>query len=225
LIIHRRRKTLNIRKVLYPLRERVLQSVNHKEPDQVPCDYWGTPESDQRLMDHFSAASLEDVRKSLRVDISYIYASGIIYVGGKGLYGPTPTYIGPRRPVFEDGSFEDLWGVTRKFVKVTSGNTYREVIRNPLRDFTTVAEIENYDKWPKAEDFDYSSLREECEKRKEFALTWRMLVVPRCCQCWYLQGLDQILMDLSFLLACPCPHRKDTEFRSSITGGSWRRFC
>jgi uroporphyrinogen decarboxylase len=198
LIIHRRRKTLNIRKVLYPLRERVLQSVNHKEPDQVPCDYWGTPESDQRLMDHFSVASLEDVRKSLRVDISYIYASGIIYEEGKGLYGPTPTYIGPRRPLFEDGSFEDLWGVTRKFVKVVSGNTYREVIRNPLRDFTMVAEIESYDKWPKAEDFDYSALREECEKRKEFALI--LGGMPGCAtvfiQCWYLRGLDQILMDL-----------------------------
>jgi uroporphyrinogen decarboxylase len=150
------------------------------------------------------------------VDISYIYASGIIYEEGKGLYGPTPRYIGPRRLLFEDGSFEDLWGVTRKFVKVVSGNTYREVIRNPLQDSTTVAEIESYDKWPKAEDFDYSALREECEKRKEFALI--LGGMPGCAtvfiQCWYLRGLDQILVDL--LLSPKLAHaliEKITEFQ------------
>jgi uroporphyrinogen decarboxylase len=189
---------MTVKKSQSPLKERVLKSVNHQEPDQVPCDYWGTPEVDQKLMDHFSVTSLDDVRKSLNADISYIYASGIIYEDGRGLYGPTPRYIGPKRPVFEDGSFEDLWGVTRKFVKVGSGNTYREVVKNPLRDFTTLGEIERYNKWPRADDFDYSGLKEECEKRKDRCLI--LGGMPGCAtifiQCWYLRGLDQILMDL-----------------------------
>jgi uroporphyrinogen decarboxylase len=181
-----------------PSKKRVLDAIHHREPDQVPCDYWGTPEVDRKLMDHFPVSSLDGVRRNLGVDISYIYASGIIYEDREGLFGPTPRYIGPRRPVFEDGSFEDLWGVTRKFVRVSSGNVYREVIKNPLRDFTSVKEVENYKKWPKAEDFDYSGLREECDKRKEFALV--LGGMPGCAtvfiQCWYLRGLDQILMDL-----------------------------
>lgn len=191
-------KALAGQKTLVHFKERVLKSVNHEEPDQVPCDYWGTPEMDQKLMDHFSVTSLDEVREKLKVDISYLYASGIIYEEGKGLYGPTPKYIGPSGPVFEDGSFEDLWGVTREFVRVASGNTYREVTKNPLRDLTTLQEIEGYNKWPRAEDFDYSGLRKECEKRKDRCLI--LGGMPGCAtifiQCWYLRGLDQILMDL-----------------------------
>jgi len=179
-------------------RKRVLDAINHKEPDRVPCDYWGTPEVDRKLMDHFNVNSLDKVRKRLGLDLSYIYASGIIYEDPGGLFGPTPRYVGPKRAVFEDGSFEDLWGVTRQWVKVSSGNAYREVIKNPLRDFTTVEEVEAYDKWPKADDFNYSGLREECEKRKDVAIV--LGGMPGCAtlfiQCWYLRGLDQILMDL-----------------------------
>jgi len=179
-------------------KERVLDAIDHREPDQVPCDYWGTPEVDRNLMDHFKVGSTEEVRRCLGVDLSYIYASGIIYEDPKGLYGPTPRYVGPKRAVFEDRSFEDLWGVARKLVKVGSGNAYREVVKNSLRDVTTVEEVETYDKWPRAGDFDYSGLREECEKRKDSAVV--VGGMPGCAtffiQCWYLRGLDQILMDL-----------------------------
>ena len=179
-------------------KKRVIDAISHREPDRVPCDYWGTPEMDQKLSGYFSVGSLDEVRRGLGVDLSYIYASGIIYEDPRGLYGPTPRYVGPKRAVCADGSFEDLWGVTRKMVKVGSGNAYREVVKNPLRDFKSVEEIENYRKWPRAEDFDTSGLREECEKRKDFALV--IGGMPGCAtifiQCWYLRGLDQILMDL-----------------------------
>ena len=49
----------------------------------------------RRLMHHFSVSSLDEVRKCLGVDLSYIYASGIIYEDRKGLFGPTPRYFGP----------------------------------------------------------------------------------------------------------------------------------
>lgn len=177
---------------------RVLDAIDHREPDRVPCDFWGTPEVDQMLMDHFGVGSLDGVREKLETDIRYVYASGIIYEDRNGLYGPTPRYIGLKRQALEDGSFEDLWGVTRRFVQVASGNTYRDVIRNPLKDMATVGEIEAYEKWPRADDFDYSGLREECEKQKGYALV--LGGMPGCAtvfiQCWYLRGLDQILMDL-----------------------------
>jgi uroporphyrinogen decarboxylase len=208
--------TMNTKKPLTISRERVLNATNHREPDQVPCDYWGTPEMDEILRGHFGASSLDEVREKLKVDMRYIYASGIIYEERKGLYGPTPRYTGPDRPVSDDGTFEDLWGVTRKFAKVGSGNIYREVIKNPLRDFTTIEEIETFDKWPCAEDFDYSGLREECEKRKDYCLI--LGGMPGCAtvfiQCWYLRGLDQILMDL--ILSPRLAHsiiEKITEFQ------------
>ena len=186
------------KKNLSPSKKRVIDAISHREPDRVPCDYWGTPEMDQKLSGYFSVGSLDEVRRGLGVDLSYIYASGIIYEDPRGLYGPTPRYVGPKRAVCADGSFEDLWGVTRKMVKVGSGNAYREVVKNPLRDFTTVEEIETYDKWPRADDFDYAGLREECEKRRDVGLV--VGGMPGCAtffiQCWYLRGLDQILMDL-----------------------------
>jgi uroporphyrinogen decarboxylase len=150
------------------------------------------------LMDHFGVDSLDGVREKLETDIRYIYASGIIYENPEGLYGPTPRYIGPKRQALEDGSFEDLWGVTRTFVRVASGNTYRDVIRNPLKEMATAGEIEAYEKWPRAEDFDYSDLRKACQKQKKYALV--LGGMPGCAtvfiQCWYLRGLDQVLMDL-----------------------------
>ena len=56
-------------------KKRVFDAIHHREPDQVPCDYWGTPEIDRRLMHHFSIDSLDDVRRSLKADISYMLQS------------------------------------------------------------------------------------------------------------------------------------------------------
>jgi uroporphyrinogen decarboxylase len=179
-------------------KERVLETIQHHQSDRIPADYWGTPEYDQMLMKHFDVESRDEMLDKLGVDIRYIYASGIIYEDNNGLFGPTPRYRGTERHISSDGSFEDLWGVTRKFIHVASGNVYRDVIRNPLRDMTTVDEIEGYEKWPRAEDFEYSGLREACEQRPEHALI--LGGMPGCAtifiQCWYTRGLDQILMDM-----------------------------
>ena len=61
-------------------KRRVLDTLGHREPDQVPCDYWGTPEVDLKLMEYFAAYSPDGVREKLETDIRYIYASGIIFV-------------------------------------------------------------------------------------------------------------------------------------------------
>ena len=179
-------------------RERVLTAIEHREPDRVPADYWGTPEYDQLLGRHFGVETRAEVLGKLEVDIRYIYASGIIYEDPTGLFRPTPRYTGSPRAVFPDGSFEDLWGVVRKRVTVHSGNTYWEVVKNPLRNMTSVAEIEAYDKWPRTEDFEYSGLREACLSWQDYAVF--VGGMPGCAtvfiQCWYSRGLDRILMDL-----------------------------
>lgn len=177
---------------------RVLDAVNHRQTDRVPVDYWGTPEYDRLLAGHFKVNSRDDILDKLNVDIRYIYSSGIIYENPTGLFGPTPCYIGPSRETFDDGSFEDLWGVPRRFQSVASGNVYREVIHNPLKDAQTVSTIESYKKWPRAEDFDLSLIRQSALEYKDQALF--IGGMPGCAtifiQCWYLRGLDSILMDL-----------------------------
>jgi uroporphyrinogen decarboxylase len=179
-------------------KERILQAIANHQPDRVPVDYWGTPEYDQQLAEHFNVETRDDVLEKLDVDIRYIYASGIIYEDSAGLLGPTPAYRGSSRTRFEDGSFEDLWGVTRKCTMVSSGNVYRDVIKNPLKDATTVSEIEAYEKWPKAGDFDYSDIYQDALKYKDKAVF--VGGMPGCAttfiQCWYLRGLENILTDL-----------------------------
>jgi uroporphyrinogen decarboxylase len=179
-------------------RERVIAAIEHRETDRVPVDYWGTPEYDTLLIHHFGVESRDRILEKLGVDLRYIYASGIIYEDPTGLFKPTPRYIGPPRSKFPDGSFEDLWGVTRKLVKVHSGNSYHEAVKNPLRHMTSLLEIQTYDKWPQAEDFDFSNMRDACMAWPDYAIV--VGGMPGCAtvfiQCWYSRGLDQILLDL-----------------------------
>ena len=177
---------------------RVLNAVNHIEPDQVPFDYWGTPEYDEKLIKHFAVDDQTAVPPALETDVRYIQCMRAIYDDAAGLFKPTPPYTGKNIEIFEDGSFEDLWGVTREYITVNTGNTYPEVREEPLREMTTIREIESYKKWPRADDFDYSRLREQC---KEFEGNAVILGgMPGCptlfIQCWYLRGFEQILMDL-----------------------------
>lgn len=180
-------------------KKRVLAAIGHQQPDEVPCDYWGTPEVDDILMHHFEVDSLGSLLKLFSTDVRYVYGSGIIYEDDRGLYAPTARYTGPSRPRYQDGSFMDIWGCKRTFVRAGSGNTYREVWVNPLREAKSVSEIEHYRAYPRPEYFDVSALRDECIKRREYAIILGGVHGGSCTifhQCAYLRGLDQLLTDL-----------------------------
>lgn len=40
-------------------KERVLRAINHQQPDQVPCDFWGLEETKAKLRQHFGVADNE----------------------------------------------------------------------------------------------------------------------------------------------------------------------
>jgi len=77
---------------------------------------------------------------------------------------------------------------------------YSEVIEYPLQHATSIDEINNYKKWPKAEWFDYEPVREQARLAKEKG---KIVVfmgdrLNRCAQlkpAMYVRGVDQILMD------------------------------
>ena len=60
-----------------------------------------------------------------------------------------PDYIGPETETNDDGSFYNIWGSLRKLVK-NGSSSYEEYAGYPLADFETVAQIEQWDKWPKS---------------------------------------------------------------------------
>ena len=123
-------------------RERVDMALAHREPDRVPIDYWGTAEINRRLMARLGLKNMEEVLQSFDVDFRYIDG---------------PRYVGPPASVRPSGKDEDHWGVPRvrvNFGEGDKGGTYQEVTDFPLADAQSVADLENYPKWPDPDWFD-----------------------------------------------------------------------
>jgi len=171
-------------------RQRVFLALDHKEPDRVPIDCWLTKGVAARLRARYGLATDEELLERLDVDFRYIDG---------------PKYIGPPPAVHADGQVEDHWGVPR--VRVTTGSgdrasVYEEVVRFPLKQATTVDQIEDYPKWPNPDWFDYDCVRQQVAEARR---TGKVIVfmgdrMNRCAQlkpAMYLRGIDQILLDLA----------------------------
>ena len=87
-------------------RERVITTIEHREPDRIPCVFRATPEVDKMVMQHFGLNEIEQIRDMFGVENISHWPFQIIY---------------PRNwdklqlvKVLPDGTKEDLWGVRRK---------------------------------------------------------------------------------------------------------------
>ena len=162
-------------------KERVLTALNHEEPDRIPLDFWWSGEIRDKLLGHLNLRTVDELQDYLGSDIRGVY----------------PTYIGPKLKRFDDGSYEDFWGVIRKPFAHGGGGEYDEVIAPQLAGATSLDDIERI-RWPDPAWFDYGSLVEQCERYKGYALVVGKM--GRECQTlfiqlWYFRGLDNILMD------------------------------
>ena len=163
-------------------KERVLAAINHREPDRIPLDFWWSHEIKAKLLRYLNLEDADELQEFLGSDIRCVY----------------PTYIGPELERFDDGSYEDFWGVVRKPYSHGGGGEYDEVISPLLADATSLEDI-NTIRWPDPDWFDYDSLIEQCERYKDYAI-----VVGRMgretqtlfIQLWYFRGLENILIDL-----------------------------
>ncbi len=173
-------------------KERVLSAVNHREPDRVPSDYWGTPEVTNELIKHLKVSNSRELLNSLNVDIRYVKPSC-----KKGEFEEQPD--GSLHKARKDGKYIDIWGVVRRKILWGKGS-YLEVEESPLGRAETVKEIESYS-FPDPDDFDYQSVGSESGEHKDYAvictgdrLTTRASVFKLA---MYLRGMDKLLMDLS----------------------------
>ncbi len=162
-------------------RERVLGSFNRTGYDRIPVKHEGTPEINQLIMDHYGLSNMEQVLRVVGDDFRYV----------------EPAYIGPELRQFEDGSIEGYWGERYKYAEFEGGK-YLEASYLP---FAGVFELEKLDRshFPKADWFDYSTIREQCEKFKEqgvaicFGTAGDMDFVNSIARA---RGTEQVLMDL-----------------------------
>ncbi len=168
-------------------RERVLAALAHRQPDRVPVDYWATPEVDALLIKHFGLQTRDQLLDQLDVDLRII---------------PGPAYIGPPLARQSDGTEEDIWGVPR--IEKTYGEpqqrgTYKEVTTPPLAAATTVRDILEYPKWPKAEWFGYGDIARQCRQHPGRAIVFvgdRLNRTSLLKAAMYLRGTAEILLDL-----------------------------
>jgi len=163
-------------------KERVLRAIHHQEPDRIPVDFWWSHEMRDKLLRHLNLKDTDQLQDVLGSDIRCIY----------------PTYVGPNLKRFDDGSYEDFWGVIRKPYK-HGGGEYDEVVFAPLANATSLGDIEKI-RWPDPDWFDYEALEEACDRYKNYAvMVGRMGIESQTIfiQTWFLRGLDQVLFDLA----------------------------
>lgn len=120
--------------------ERWLAVLQRKIPDRVPMDFWSTTEVVDRLMRHLNCSSKYEMLKKLHVDF-------VVTV--------SPAYVGP--PVRKD---YDVFGIKYQNISFGSG-IYSEPVTNPLKDFSTIEEIESNYIWPDPDWWDYGKLHEQ----------------------------------------------------------------
>ncbi len=165
-------------------RERVLTALNHQEPDRVPLDFWWSDEIRDRLLRHLDLPGTDELQDFLGSDIRCVY----------------PPYIGPALRCYDDGSYEDFWGIVRSphpFHGQGFEGEYDEPVAFPLRDAQTVGQIEAYP-WPQPDWFDYDALPALCQRYEHHAIVLgRMGLQTQTIfiQLWYLLGLDRVLID------------------------------
>lgn len=168
-------------------RERVMKAINHEESDRVPFDYWAAPEVTLRLQKELGLENKEKLLQYFDVDLRYVEG---------------PSYIGQEIKKYEDGTIEDLWGVRRKIMSIEKDGykwSYKHVAVSPLEHMIDSKEIDEYEKWPSADLWDYSKLEEECEQFKNYCVVNAGDRLDRTAQLkpmMYLRGMEQTLVDL-----------------------------
>ncbi|MHC4755120.1 MAG: uroporphyrinogen decarboxylase family protein [Planctomycetota bacterium] len=146
----------------YSHRERVLLALNHHQPDRIPFDMMGNAtmlldKTYLNLCDHLGLSPIPPIRKGTTTNY---YDERILEYFDIDLrrvfLKKNPS--NPSTPN-EQGVWMDPWGV-----KFQMAGIYVNALNHPLKDATTVKEIENFH-WPKASDvFSAEGLRETASR-------------------------------------------------------------
>jgi uroporphyrinogen decarboxylase len=173
-------------------KERVLTALSHREPDRVPMDFLGTPETIAKLGEHFGIAPDDGAYDPLAGRESHL---SLLEKLSCDLRSVWPKYVGPEPERFEDGSYRDIWGYIRAPTRYETG-VYYEYTHHPLAEATTVEEVDAYP-WPNPDWFDYSAISEQCKQFAQYAIVAGSMgnldFINRSAA---LRGVEQVLIDI-----------------------------
>jgi uroporphyrinogen decarboxylase len=158
-------------------KERVLCSLSWQEPDRVPIQTYLTPEMHEKLQKHFGG---KDVLECFGVDFRHV----------------GPPFKGKIKPS-HDGIHYGIWGEGYRCVSHGQAGTYSEAVDLALAELQTMDDVAKYP-WPTPDDFDYTTISEQCDKIKDFAIILGgagdpdiVNGVSRC------RGMEQVVMDIA----------------------------
>ncbi len=140
-------------------KERALRAIHHQQPDCVPVDFSARQEVTDALIRHLGLKDYDALLEHFDVDLRYIQPIEVIY--------DPKRYVGPHLRTFPDGSWEDIWGVRRRPVCISTG-LYEEVCFSPLKEATTVEQVVAH-RWPSPDWFDYSDIFPQCQRYSPYA--------------------------------------------------------
>lgn len=158
-------------------KERVRLSLEWREPDRVPIQFYATPEIEQALKAHFGGRDLLEV---LGVDLRTVGA----------------TWRGRTKPAIEGVSYYDLWGVGYRLESYGLGSYY-EACDRALARIETMDDFRLYP-WPSPDDFGYSTIEAQCDRVKDFAVCLydpNMPDIVNGVSCG--RGMQQVLTDIA----------------------------
>jgi uroporphyrinogen decarboxylase len=133
-------------------RDRVLMSMQRKEPDRVPLFYRDVPEVERRLLSELCLPDRGSLLRFLDIDFRWV----------------APEYVGPSLVIEEGKRIRDIWGIEYRYVEAGLGR-YWEIATNPLADTDDIAEMSDYP-WPKIEWFDFSTLASQIDQYDGYAV-------------------------------------------------------
>ncbi|MCX6997018.1 MAG: uroporphyrinogen-III decarboxylase [Kiritimatiellaeota bacterium] len=133
-------------------RERVLQAVQHREPDRVPLFYRDVPAVEARLRRDLGLPSREALLEWLRIDFRWV----------------EPAYVGP--PLQDDttGRRRDIWGVEYRWIEAGHGGQW-EPAAGPLAQVEDPAALDDYP-WPQLEWFDFAAVAAQLQRYRDYAI-------------------------------------------------------
>ncbi len=171
-----------------------MTAVAHQQPDRIPIDYWANDEVTGRLLSYFELPDKNALLRKLQVDLRYVMG---------------PSFAGQQFCTHADGVVEDHWGVLRKRMSVEGVDrtgrdwqwTYQHVNQSPLEQATTIKEIEEYEHWPRADLWDYSTVKAECLAARATGCAVvnggdRLDRTAQLKPATYIRGLETFLVDL-----------------------------
>jgi uroporphyrinogen decarboxylase len=156
-------------------RERMFAAIERKPVDRIPTDIWATGEVWEKLRAHFGDGT--DIMAALHID---------------GMRAIAPDYCGPAPPAVGPGESANYWGMVMRRTPYADG-VYDEQVFYPLAEAKTIDDLDRYC-WPRADWFDYSSMRAQAQEGRKTHLVTFGYMAP-----FYfhnlLRGLERSLMD------------------------------